>query len=248
MKKAFIAILIACIGLLIGCGEKPNPQDEVNMQKVESVILHIEALPIEITETDREYIVEVRVMYDDLNELEKALVTNFDILENAEAVIFVIDQTKEQNAAALSATEAHLDAIIPGIADDDFELPTTYDSEVGTVRIAWASSNPQTITNTGRVIPGRRNISVNLSASIMLETDSEVRSTFSKVVIVRAITMPALPESNLAFAYLYNNTAFRGLSEVASQTLDVINYGFARVTDDGVVSVMGLSQSVDVLS
>ena len=243
MKK-LIVLLLFLIVFLSGCVEPNNP-DTINQQKVDAVIMHIDILPIEITVADREYIEETRALYDALNDQEKALVTNIGILENAEAVILAYDTEVTETNEALDLAQATIDNLIPGIVEDDLQFPSKLQSDQGEISVLWASSNPYTISNTGKVTQGRRNISVTLTTTLVL---GEYRKTFTQVATVKALVFTPLPTSHLAFAYVTSSSSFTDLTTIAKNTVNVVNYAFARVTDEGEVSVLGLSRLEYVLA
>ncbi len=243
MKKITSLILLFLALVVTGCKAEPNPPSNVDHVKVGEVTMRIDLLPEVITVEDREEIEAITLLYEALNEEEQALVTNLYILENAVAVISAIDEEKEAISAAFLAAEAYLKELVPAQITEHIELPTTYESEVGDISILWGSSHPNTLSNTGRVIQGRKDSIVTLYSTLSL---GEERYYFNQKVGVMKITFDPLPTERLSFGYLMNRSSFQGLTPFQASALDVINYSFGTVVN-GEVSILGLSMKDKVL-
>lgn len=243
MKRIFILILIFLLFGMMGCQNENVPV--INQGDVDYVNQLIGLIEDEITEDDRELIQLIREEYDALSEEEKALIVNYDKLEYAEAIIASIDEEKrrlEQQEQTikeiLEGLETTLDAMIPDEVSDNVELIREFKNDLGDIEVKWKSSNINTFSNYGVVIPGRKDIIVNVLAELRFipydETlPSNITHTFRQTVRVKAISLPKLPTKNLTFAYSYNG---RGFDEKAIATIDVVNHAFSSVVG-GVVSV-----------
>lgn len=255
MKKILL-ILIALLFILGGCKDNKiddkdddipgqNDDDElpvIDDAAVESVILFIDMLPDEVVESDRQNIIDTRAMYDALTEDEKALVTNLEKLENAEATIIAIDNHEAKKVAAIEKLQLDLDALVPEMIENDIELPRYFETEIGELQVAWYTNDANTLSNTGKVIPGRRFINVELKSNIIYENKTY---SSSQMVTVKPITFDALPKSRLSFAYYADWDTSEPFTQEVLDSLDVINYAFATVVN-GVVSV-GYSQKNKIL-
>src|SRR5690554_904446 len=245
MKKILILFFTIMFIGLAGCTIDNEPV--ISHQDVDMVIQLIELLPAEITENDKESVELARDYYDLLTDEEKALVTNIDVLENAELILESIEAEKiaeeeriQEVLEKLEALEPEISSFVPEVVNDNIPLPNEAEIDEGKVNIVWRSTNPTTISTLGVVIPGREETEVELTAMLIFDG---IRYEFSKDVIVEAIEFDPLPEKDLVFAYAYS--ARTGFNEMAIETIDVVNHAFSSVIN-GVVSV-GASGRQDLL-
>lgn len=245
MKKIIILILLLFIGLA-GCvnENEKKPQDNINKIEVDNVMILIDLLPNPITEKDREEVESVKLRYDALKAEEKALITNYEVLASAIEYFRIIDETIEQTNQMFESLQAYYEDYIPDELTDDIELPTKHETDMGDVQIVWNSKDYNTLTNKGQIIPGRKDITVSLETTFILKN---TRYSFTQNVKVKGISFDPLPERRLAVGYVTSGS-FKGLSETALKTLDVVNYAFATVTDDGKVSVLSLANLEKMLN
>lgn len=240
MKKIIIVILLLLIGLA-GCVDKDQPSP-INYNEVDNIKILIDLLPSPITEKDRTEVETVKLRYDALTDDEKALITNYHILESALEFFAAIDKTIEQTNEMFENLAKYYDEFIPEEVTENIELPTTHETELGKVRIVWNSSDVNTFTNKGQTIPGRKDITIKLETTFIL---NNLRHSFTQDVKVKGISFDPLPTKRLAVGYVTSG-GFKGLSETALKTLDVVNYAFATVSD-GKVNVLTLANLEKVL-
>jgi chitinase len=244
MKKLLILMIILIAGL-VGCTEKDIEPVSLDYVKIQDIGGLIDLLSTPITEDDRLDIEKIRAMYNSLTDEEKVLITNLDILENAEAVIAGIDAKNAETNAIIEEMEVYFDELIPEVVEDHLDLPTKHQTKLGEFKIMWGSSDPFSLSNKGHVIRGRKGIRLQLTTTFIL---GDIRTSFNQEVTVRGMTFAPLPKSRLAIGYYYNNSSFEGFSEIALKTLDVVNYGFAKVTESGgLVNILPLSKREEVL-
>lgn len=245
MKKLIIIITVLIIGVS-GCSDI-NDEPVIRYQEIDLVNELIESLPEEITENDRQLIILARDQYNLLTDDEKTLVTNIEILDNAEALIASIDAEKQaeeeknkQILNKLKMLETEIVSNLPKIIFDNIVLPLEKNLDDKKVTILWHTSDPNTISTLGVVIPGRSDIVVELTATLILD---DVRHSFKQNIVVKAIELEPLPLNDLVFAYAYNTRI--GFDDIAIETIDVINHAFSSVVN-GVVSV-GASNRLQLL-
>jgi GH18 family chitinase len=240
MKKIFIFVLLIIVGALSGCVIDDKPV--INQLDIETVELLIDALPVTITEAEREQVADVKLMYDALSNDEKALVNNFDILENAEAAIAAIDAAKVEEERLnvvrqdkLKSFQALIEKDIPARVYEDLDLPTRWDTEFGIVWASWSSSDPFTVTSSGIVIPGHIETPITLTALLYYaEAGYNNTLTFDVSFVVDPIQFDQLPIGSLVTVYSYNFA--HGYNDKAVETIDIINHAFAYVVEGEVSS------------
>lgn len=246
MKKILVLILMILVFGVSAC-KSEDPKEVINQSDVDYVNSLIELIPEEVTENDRTLIENTRIAYDQLNEEEKKLITDYERLTFAESVIAAIDEEKrrlEEEEQAIKDLlveyEETLDELIPDEVTDNISLPLEYVTEKGRIVLTWRTSDVFTFSNLGVVIPGRKDINVDVTTEmIFIPNDSSlprnIKHTFIQSVKVKAIDFDPLPSRNLTFAYAYGGTSF---SEEAIATIDVINHAFSTIVN-GEVAVGG---------
>src|SRR5690554_3241070 len=245
MKKILIVVFTILFVGLTGCTIDEKPV--ISHQDVDLVIELIELLPEEITEKDRDSVQLARDYYNLLTDDEKALITNLNVLENAELIIESIEaekiaeeERKQEIIEKLKELEPEISAYVPEVVNDNIPLPEEAQIDEGKVNIVWRSTNPTTVSTLGVVIPSREDIEVELTAILIFDG---IRYEFGENVVVEAIKFDPLPEQDLVFAYAYS--ARGGFNEMAIETIDVVNHAFSSVIN-GVVSI-GASGRSDLL-
>ena len=242
MKRILITILLLLVGLA-GCGEKVTPVN-VNYNEIDNIKILIDLLPSPVTEDDRDDVMSIKLRYDALTDEEKELVTNLAILNTALEYFRVIDETIEQTNQLFDDLAQYYDEYIPEIVYDNLEFPTTHETELGEVKVMWGTSDHNTITTLGQVIRGRKNINVEITTTFILK---DIRASYKQNVIVKNIAFDRLPANRLAVGYVMSSRNFNGLSDVAIQTLDVVNYAFANINNHkvSVLSLANLEKMLD---
>ncbi|MBQ8293051.1 MAG: InlB B-repeat-containing protein [Bacilli bacterium] len=125
--------------------------------------------------------------------------------------------------------------LLPNRATSDLYLPGNINTSLGDIDVVWSSSDINTISIRGIVNPLREDTVVTLTATFSYKNQSY---THSANVIVDAVQLRDLSSTTPVFAYFSSNMgSYKGLSGIPLETIDVINYCFARVTDSGQVSM-----------
>lgn len=252
MKKCIVVLLFVVL-LLCGCKTKePQPEDPIKVDeaKVSEVFDSLEIIYEDIeslkmsNEDTRNEIIRIRGLYDELNDDEKARITNYSKLEELEELLKQYNDEQDAKEKELQKRQEAVDYVysvldesIAKYYEDDFELQTIFkfDDNID-VYVSWTSSDPATITSTGKVTRPRVN-----AAGVVLTAN--IRSANVSKEFKRSIKVPFLPFERLpktpVFGYFYNNQS--ALSEIESSTIDVINLSFGDITDNGGVSVLGLN-------
>lgn len=229
MLLAFSLLLVACKD-----GKEKEPKPTIDQNKITEVQDFIDTIPAvdNITLDDEAFIQNVRTLYDALSDEEKALVTNYSVLENAESRI---QQIKDENAAlqafnqeAVRYAKQELDKIIPQTVTDDIELPVTYTYQDQKVRYGWTSSHPNVLSIGGKVHRGYEDVTVTLTIRV---TFANITDVVTKQVLVPKIELKDISKSKPVFAYLQNAT-YKSFTETELKTIDVINFCFASIDPD----------------
>ena len=250
MKK-YLIIFLFMMFVLVGCTKPVVTQEpEIDEVKVSEVFDSIDIMYSDlenlnfskedtVSEIDR-----IKTLYQELNEDEKALVTNYSDFEE---IVTLYKQYLEQKAqeeaekakveAAVAEAIALAEAAIPGTSyGEKLELPNSYTSEDGIeVYIGWATTDPYTI-NTNGVVTQPRNVATRVTLTAVCRSGN-VSQTINKRVAVGHLAYTELPEKPV-FAYYYSNQ--RSLTEMERQTINVINLSFGGIDNDGNVYVNGL--------
>lgn len=146
--------------------------------------------------------------------------------------------------AAWKILEDVLPNLLPEETFDNIGLLKSYETTAGKATISYSSSAPNTLSNTGITNPARVDELVRYTTTFTLNSQ---RIKVPLDVLVTAITFEELPKPAV-FGYFYSKmNNYTGLDEVSASALDVINYSFARCTEDGDVSISGLNRLTEVL-
>ena len=128
---------------------------------------------------------------------------------------------------------------------DDLKMLKKYETSIGSINVEWTSSNSYVIDPaTGRVNPSRNEIDVNLMGKF---TYYNKTISYEFKVTVDKIEFKSLANIKPTFAYIYTNTADLIIDNLTISTIDVANYGFARVTTTSEVSIGELTNLNNVL-
>ncbi len=133
---------------------------------------------------------------------------------------------------------AVLNEIIPNVVKDNLDLPTRHPGD-DRIRLAWSTSNPQTISSTGIVIPGYEKEIVTVTMEVIYDDYS---NTFSKDVEVEPVTFSKLKPQRTIFGY-YASYNFEGYSEKKLKC-DVINLSFAYVNANFTLDMSSLNDNI----
>ena len=104
------------------------------------------------------------------------------------------------------------------------------------INVSYSSSDPYTLSNKGVTNPDRVDKKVTFTARFNYN-GTIIEHPFE--IIVPRIQFDSLSDIKPVFAYVYS-TSFKGFTDTAKETLDVVNISFGRVTDDGLVDLSEL--------
>lgn len=128
-----------------------------------------------------------------------------------------------------------LEDLVPNRVKNNIELPAVIETSLGELRIYWGSSDINTIDVRGNVNPLRVDTTVTLTATFSYQNQSYVHTAD---VIVEAVELRDLSKTTPVFAYFSSNMgSYKGLEGLPAETIDVINYCFARITKEGTISL-----------
>ncbi len=131
-----------------------------------------------------------------------------------------------------------LNEIVPDSVEDDIELLTRHPLN-DKIRLAWVSSDPQTISPKGVVIPGYEKITVTLTMEVI---DNGYSTFFSKDVEVQPVSFRDLQPQRTIFGY-YASYNFAGYTEEQLKC-NVINLSFAYVNSDYSLDMTSLNDNI----
>lgn len=135
--------------------------------------------------------------------------------------------------------------LVPNRVSDNIDLPQSLDTTMGNINISWLTSDKTILSARGIVNPLREDTRVTLTATISCGKSSFIHEID---VVVEAVEFRDLSKTTPVFAYLSSNMgSYEGMSGDSEKTIDVINYCFARVTNDGIVSMSGLTKTSVVI-
>lgn len=133
--------------------------------------------------------------------------------------------------------------MINDVAFDNIELLSKINISGKTFNVLWSSSDPYTMSNKGVTNPDRVDTEIILTAKFSYN-GSTIEQPFK--VIVPRIVFDSLSDTKPVFAYVYSSS-FKGFTDTARETLDVVNISFGRVSDDGVVDLSELKNIEEIL-
>ena len=138
-----------------------------------------------------------------------------------------------------------LQDLVPSRTKDNLTLPQSINTTIGDISISWLSSDKSVISPLGVVNPLREDVVITLTATISCGKSSFVHTAD---VVVNSVELRDLSNTTPVFAYLSSNMgSYEGMSGVSEQTIDVINYCFARVTNTGTVTMGELTKTSTVI-
>ena len=132
--------------------------------------------------------------------------------------------------------EVSILTMLNDVAFDNINLQTRITVGNESFSVNWSSSDPYTLSNQGVTNPDRVDTEIILTARF---TKSGVTIEQPFKVIVPRIVFDSLSDTKPVFAYVYSSS-FKGFTDTAIETLDVVNISFGRVSDDGVVDLSEL--------
>ena len=145
----------------------------------------------------------------------------------------------EMNRKTLNETLASL---IPEVIDSDIKLPMQLNNSSAV--LTWSSSNEEVFSNYGKVTRSTQDVEIEIS--VRVETESYVYNLSFKTKIAK-IDLKPLNYGSIVSGYLYDSGSFKGLTDSATQQLDIINYSFAQISS-GKLYISGSMDTEKILS
>ncbi len=237
---AILLLLLLSFGF-VGCGdnnddggkddEKQIDNSDVDQDKVDFVIELIDLFGT-ITMRKKDEVEYANNLYNELNESEKALVTNYETLK---AALNTLDYLENENTYIKIGYEnciKYLNELIPSDILDgvySIDLPTRYeyknDYKSYNFVMTWTSSNPRVLNSTGSVYHMVEEKSVDITCKIeCLVIDED--ATFSKTISVKEKPASTI-SSPVVTSYLYGE--YKGFNSIDVNTIDIVNYCFAQI-------------------
>lgn len=145
-----------------------------------------------------------------------------------------------------SLAEGILEEIFDPILYNNLTIYSSYQTTFGEIEIYVKSFDNQTVNATnGYINPARTNKFVDFEVSFFY-SDYEIIIPFT--LEVEPISLKKISsDKKVVFGYVYSNMSTYTLTDTAKETLDVINYGFARVEEDATVTMSELTYLSEVL-
>ncbi len=124
------------------------------------------------------------------------------------------------------------------IISDNLTIKNTFETSIGDINVTWKTSDFDLLnTLTGVISRGYEDKEVRINATFKIGTTS---MTVARYFTIAKIVFKDLSGIKPVFAYFYSRVASSEVDEVAGETIDVINYGFARVTSSATVDISEL--------
>ncbi len=236
IKNILLFLLLTfTLFVICSCGSNNNiVESNIDQEQVDYVCAFISSLPSSISLKDEEDVSYANELYEGLNDEEKALITNYDILENANKVINYFKTEEDVLISEFENTKKYLDEIIPSKIGSDvssIELPYTYDYKNEfksyTFRITWATSDPYTITDKGIISHAHSEIKVTLMATIACSGVKE-QVKFEKEITVMPTSFKPLKTGDIVAGYYYAGNYY-DFTDVDIETLDIVYMCFGQI-------------------
>lgn len=137
--------------------------------------------------------------------------------------------------------ETMITTLIPEVFYDNENLPTTIQASGKTVSISWTSSDPTTIKTNGVTNPLREDAIITLTAKFTYNGNS-INQEYP--VIVPKVVFRDLSTYQPVFAYVYSGS-YKGFTNMAVNTIDVVNLAFGRVTADSTADLRDVQSNIE---
>ncbi|MBP5407760.1 MAG: glycoside hydrolase family 18 protein [Bacilli bacterium] len=232
MKKVLI-ILVFIFSLLTLSACVKEEVIDIDQDKVDEVVYYIDDLPKNIRISDKDSVIFIMAMYDELNDDEKKLVDNYQKLLDAYNKINAIENEDSlMNSYLQEACEDILNNIPDVIdntkwslgIDDEYEYKNEYVSY--TFLVSIGSDNESIITSNGKVYHDNLDVTVDVNIEVSYRT---YNYSGSKKVKVLADNFKNLNQGQVIIAYCYEYT---GIREADLHTIDIVNYCFAQIREN----------------
>lgn len=139
--------------------------------------------------------------------------------------------------------ETMITTLIPEVFYDNENLPTSIQASGKTISISWISSDPTTIKTNGVTNPLREDAIITLTARFTYNGNS-INQEYP--VIVPKVVFRDLSTYQPVFAYVYAGN-HKGFSDMAVNTIDVVNLAFGRVTGDSTVDLSDVQSKIEAI-
>jgi len=268
ISKSFKTLLMLILILFsiicfVSC-ESSEPNDEpdlpvvdINYDSVNFVIDLINDIGT-VTLKSKSDIDSAREEYNQLNEDEKELITNYNILETAENTIAYLEQEDKHIAEGYDICLEYIKTLVPDVIEKniyDLNLPNRYtyqnDYSEYIFILTWSTDNTKCFSTTGAIYHMSLDVTVQVSCEISCLKIKE-KASFSKSVTV--LKNERL-ESGKPIVISYYYGSFTGLTETDQKTIDVINYSFAQIATrqngtekEFYINVNGVSSLDEIIS
>ncbi|MBQ7276694.1 MAG: glycoside hydrolase family 18 protein [Bacilli bacterium] len=237
-KRICLILLFVFVFVLFLCGcSDPSPNggiddDGIDEDKVQFVIDLIDEFDGKVTLRRKDDVSYANQMYNDLNDEEKALVTNYENLVYANNFINYLENENSYIVLGIEECKRYLETIIPEVIDKDnftLDFPMFYDykndySEY-TFVLKWSSDNLRYINEVGEVYHTSEDRNVNVKCNITCLKLSD-NYEFNKTVKIEKLERK-FNDKQLVVSYFYGK--FNGLNDIDYDTIDIINYSFAQI-------------------
>ena len=232
MKKVLILIIIIFSCLFIwGC--KKEEEIEINQDKVDEVIFYIDDLPSNIKINHKDAVYYIMGMYDELNDDEKKLISNYQKLLDAYNKIKEIENEDSLMNHYLEVAVKDILSSIPDILDNNkwyLDIDSIYEYKTEyfeyNFNITYESDNDNIITSSGKIFHDMMDVDVNLKVSATYKTYSYNET---KKIKVLADNYKNINQGQVIIAYCYEYT---GIREKDLHTIDIVNYCFAQIREN----------------
>ena len=233
MKKLLVIILLIFSILLCAC--KTEEEIKIDQDKIDEVVFYIDDLPNigRISIKDKDSIIYIMGMYNELSEDEKKLVNNYDKLEEAYNKINAIENEEELIDSYLKEACDKILLTIPDVIEnskwhldfiDKYNFSNDYVSYE--FNVLWTSDNENIITDSGNVYHEMEDREVKINIAVIYRNH---RYDANKQVIVRADNFKNINQGQVIIAYCYEYT---GIRENDLKTIDIVNYCFAQIREN----------------
>lgn len=242
LSKLFVLLLALLLSFgFVGCSDENQgddgddktikEEDDVDQDKLDFVIELIDLFGA-ISLRKKAEVEYANNLYEELNESEKKLVTNYDTLKAALNTIDYLENEEKYIKIGYDNCINYLNELIPSSVKDgiySIELPTRYeyqnDYKAYNFIMTWTSSNPRVLNSSGSVyhMVEEKNVDITCKIECMVISDD---ATFSKTIKIEE--KPAVTTSTpVVTSYLYGE--YKGFNSVDVNTINIVNYSFAQI-------------------
>lgn len=242
LSNLFMILLVLLLSFgFVGCDDNsgsnednydtPADTPDVDQDKVDFVIELIDLFGT-ISLRKKDEVEYANNLYNELNESEKALVTNYETLKAALNTIDYLENEDKYIKIGYENCINYLNELVPSNILDgvySIELPTRYeynnDYKSYIFILTWASSNPRVLNSTGSVYHMVEDKNVDITCKIeCLVIDED--ATFSKAIKVDMKPTSSV-SSPVVTSYLYGE--YKGFNSIDVNTISIVNYSFAQI-------------------